>query len=418
MISQETRFSSRVRQRAIGVELPLITAAYLAYLGGLLTGFGGFAWVAVSCAAITSAITLARRRPEHAGLGLVFAAASIIAVSTAPLERPTARTGHRVAPTDILSWVRARAGRSIDATFGDDAPLARALLIADQRQIPTEMRDRYAAAGLIHMLSISGLHVAVIAAAIELFFQVARMSRRVSLYGAFIATAVYVAVIGAPPPALRSSAMLGTAMASRIWQRPTSPWAAWAIGAFAPLYQSRTALDVGYQLSVLGMCALVAAGVVWRRHLANRLGGWKGKLGRELVTSLIACAVTAPLVAWVFGRVSLIAPLSNLIAAPIITLAQPVLFLALLVAPITALGHFFAQAVHPLLFAFDWVAWAAASTPGASITVATTLTTAMLAGVAAVSLVVACAGRFPARPAITGLAALATMVVLPGFPLS
>ena len=374
--------------------------------------------MAVPCSAIAAAIGLARRRLEYGGLALVFAAAAMIAVSTAPPDRPTAHGGRQEAPSDILSRVRARAGRSIDATFGDDAALARALLIADQQQIPTEMRDRYAAAGLIHMLSISGLHVAVIAAAIELFFQVARVPRRVSLYGAFIATAVYVAIIGAPPPALRSSAMLGAAMASRIWQRPTSPWAAWAIGAFAPLYQSRTALDVGYQLSVLGMCALVAAGVVWRRHLANRLGGWKGKLGRELVTSLIACAVTAPLVAWVFGRVSLIAPLSNLIAAPIITLAQPVLFLALLVAPITGLARFFAQAVHPLLFAFDWVAWAAASTPGAAITVATTLTTAMLAAVAAVCLVVACAGRFPARPAITGLAALATMVVLPAFPFS
>lgn len=76
--------------------------------------------------------------------------------------------------------------------------MARALLIADQRQIPTEMRDRYAAAGLIHMLSISGLHVAVIAAAMELLFQVARMSRRVSLFGAFITTGIYVAIIGAP----------------------------------------------------------------------------------------------------------------------------------------------------------------------------------------------------------------------------
>jgi competence protein ComEC len=67
-----------------------------------------------------------------------------------------------------MSRIRARAARSIDNTFGEDAPLARALLIADQHQIPTEMRDRYASAGLIHMLSISGLHVAVIAAAMEL----------------------------------------------------------------------------------------------------------------------------------------------------------------------------------------------------------------------------------------------------------
>jgi competence protein ComEC len=109
------------------------------------------------------------------------------------------------------------------------------------------------------MLSISGLHVAVIAAAMELLFQVARMSRRASLLGAFIATGVYVAVIGAPPPALRSAAMLGVSMASRLSQRPTSPWAAWALGAFVPLVQPRVAVDVGYQLSVLGMCALVAA---------------------------------------------------------------------------------------------------------------------------------------------------------------
>jgi competence protein ComEC len=357
-------------------------------------------------------------RTDRSALALIFAATAILAVTTEPPERPTAHPQKRELPSDILTRVRARAARSIDRTFGDDAPLARALLIADQHQVPTEMRDRYAAAGLIHMLSISGLHVAVIAAAMELLFQVARMSRRVSLLGAFIATGIYVAVIGAPPPALRSAGMMGVAMASRLSQRPTSPWAAWALGAFVPLVQPRVAVDVGYQLSVLGMCALVAAGSLWRRHLAKRLDGWKGKITRELVTSVVACAVTAPLVAWVFGRVSLIAPLSNLVAAPVITLAQPILFLALLVSPLGELARFFAQAVHPLLFAFDWIAWAAASTPGAAITVTTTLVTALLAALAAVALVVACASRYPARPAIIGLATLATMVVLPPFSLS
>ena len=279
------------------------------------------------------------------------------------------------------------------------------------------MRDRYAAAGLVHMLSISGLHVAVIAAAMELLFQVARMSRRASLLGAFVATGLYVAVIGAPPPALRSAAMLGVAMAARLAQRPTSPWAAWAIGAFVPLFSPRTMLDVGYQLSVLGMCALVAAGSLCRRHLANRIEGWKGKVSRELLTSIVACAVTAPLVAWVFGRLSLIAPVSNLVAAPIITLAQPVLFLALLLAPVGALARFCAQAVHPLLLAFDGIASSAASVPGAAITVTTTLPTALLAALAAGALVLACVSRFPSRPAITGIAALAAMAALPAIPL-
>ena len=384
----------------------------------MLAGFGGFAWIAVLAASIAFVAALCRARTERSALALIFAAAAILAVTTEPPERPTAHPRKREPPSDILTRVRVRAARSIDRTFGDDAPLARALLIADQHQVPTEMRDRYAAAGLIHMLSISGLHVAVIAAAMELLFQVACMSHRVSLLGAFIATGIYVAVIGAPPPALRSAGMMGVAMASRLSQRPTSPWAAWALGAFVPLIQPRIAVDVGYQLSVLGMCALVAAGSLWRRHLGRRLDGWKGKITRELVTSIVACAVTAPLVAWVFGRVSLIAPLSNLVAAPVITLAQPILFLALLVSPLGALARFFAQAVHPLLFAFDWIAWAAASTPGAAITVTTTLVTALLAALAAVALVVACASRYPARPALVGLAALATMVMFPPFSLS
>jgi competence protein ComEC len=341
-----------------------------------------------------------------------------VAATSPPASLPLSAALTSREPTDLLTRIRTRAGRSIDRTFGEDAPLARALLIADQRQIPTEMRDRYASAGLIHMLSISGLHVAVIAAAMELLFQVARMPRRVALLGAFVTTGVYVAVIGAPPPALRSAAMLGVTMISRLAQRPTSPWAAWAIGAFVPLYASRTVLDVGYQLSVLGMCALVAAGSLWRKHLAKRITGRKAGLAKEMITSLVACAVTAPLVAWVFGRISLIAPISNLIASPVITLAQPVLFLAMLLAPLGSLAQFVAQAVHPLLFAFDWIATAAASIPGAAITVATTLATALLAGIAAAALVVACVSRHPARPAITAIGALAVMTAVPSFALA
>ena len=65
-------------------------------------------------------------------IALVFAAAVILAAATPAPERPTAHQKKPQAPTDVLSRVRARAARSIDRTFGEDAPLARALLIADQ----------------------------------------------------------------------------------------------------------------------------------------------------------------------------------------------------------------------------------------------------------------------------------------------
>jgi len=401
-----------------GALLPLITTTYLAYVGGLLAGFNDRAWIAVLASVAFAGVAFARGRQIAAALAVVFAAAAIIGAATPPPQRPAAKFAQGAQTRDLLTRVRSRAAQVIDRTFGDDAPIARALLIADQHEIPTEMRDRYASAGLIHMLSISGLHVAVIAAAMELLFQVARLSRRASLLGAFFTTAVYVAVIGAPPPALRSAAMLGVGMVSRMAQRPTSPWAAWAVGAFVPLVQPIVAADVGYQLSVLGMAALVAAGALWKRHFAKRVDGWKGKIAQDLITSLVACAITAPLVAWVFGRISLIAPLSNLIAAPVITLAQPILFLALLAGPIVGVARFFAGAVHPLLFAFDWIATAAATMPGAAVTVAATSVVAVLGALAAGSLIVACVSRFPAQPTLLGFAALAAIVVTPMLPIS
>src|SRR5579885_2263040 len=52
----------------------------------------------------------------------------------------------------VLRRMRAACGRAIDRTFGEDAPLVRALLIADRHELSPEMRDRYAAAGLAHIL--------------------------------------------------------------------------------------------------------------------------------------------------------------------------------------------------------------------------------------------------------------------------
>jgi competence protein ComEC len=317
--------------------------------------------------------------------------------------------------TKVLVRIRSQAAERIDRIFGADAPMARALLIADQREIPSEMRNRYAAAGLVHMLSISGLHVAVIAAAMELLFQVARVSPRAALMSAFASTVAYVAIIGAPAPAVRSAAMLGVAMATRLSQRPTSPWAALAIGGFAPLFDPRTVLDLGYQLSVLGMCGLIAGGIVTRRELGT-LTGWRLHISRELLISLIACAVTAPLVAFTFGEISLIAPFSNLIAAPVIGVAQPMLFLALVLAPAEGLAQFCAQAVHPLLVVFDRIATTASSIPGASVGVYTTWLTAIFAAIAAGAIVAACVSRFPARPAMVAVSSLSLMVVIPASP--
>ena len=395
------------------VVLPLVALAYIAFVAGLLSGFSGSAWICVVVAAIVGIAGAMKRSPTIAALSLILAAGAAIAVTSPPPAARVKIEAHRPGPLERL---RLRAGRVIDRDFGSDAPLARALLIADQSQLDLRIRDRFAAAGLVHMLSISGLHVAVIAAAMQLMFQVLGAGRRGSLIAAVAMTAVYVLIIGAPPPAVRSALMLSAAAVSKLLQRPSSQWAALGVGAFVPLVSPRTALDVGYQLSVLGMCALFAAGTINRRYLAPRMSGLKRRIARDLLTSVMACVVTAPLVAWTFGRLSLIGPVSNLAAGPVIGLTQPILFLSLLLAPIPSAAQFVAGAAHPLLALFDAIAARSAAIPFSSIIVATTKPAAVLAAIAVGALLVAASSRFPLRAGVTGAAALSALVWLPALP--
>ncbi|MDQ3697248.1 MAG: DNA internalization-related competence protein ComEC/Rec2 [Gemmatimonadota bacterium] len=347
------------------------------------------------------AVVVARGDIGPAGEGIIVRGASI-------LETPERRS---------LIALRARSGSAIDRLFGVDAPLVRALLIADTRSLDPALRDRFAAAGLVHMLSISGLHVAIVAAAVELLMQAMRLRRTHALLAATFVTALYVAVIGAPAPAVRSGAMLAVVTACRLLGRATSPWAALAVGAWLPLLlDSRTVGNIGWQLSVIGIAALIASGALARRWIAPRLEGWRADVARTLLASAVATGATAPIVAWHFGQLSLVAPITNVLATPVIAVLQPALFLALVAAPIPAAGSFVADGSKPLLHAFDAIATAGAALPLASVGVTPDFVTVVLAGAAVAALLAACLTRYPARPLVAALAALAGAVWAPLMP--
>ena len=308
-------------------------------------------------------------------------------------------------PGALARW-RSTVGRNLDLRFGADAPLVRALLIADMTDLSPTVRDRFSAAGLSHMLSVSGLHVGLIAVAVSLLAQVAGVpSRRASAIVVTLTT-VYVIAIGAPLPAVRAAVMLGISSASVALQRPTSAWAGLAVGAMAPFFSPGAVLDVGFQLSVVGIVALVAAGAISKRWEWLSVGGWRGTLYRSLVASTAATLLTAPLVAATFGKVSFVAPISNLVAVPIMAVLQPMLFLAAVLLPLGPAAQFVADACHPLIAAIDLIASLSARLPGASVSVVTDSTTMALACASATAFVVASVSRFPWRAILAGVAAL------------
>ncbi|MFN5153977.1 MAG: ComEC/Rec2 family competence protein, partial [Gemmatimonadota bacterium] len=124
-------------------------------------------------AAAGSVVRVRRAEPTGSDRGLLLREAQLTLVrGPGPLDR----------------W-RNQVGASLDRRFGPDGPAARALLIADTRGLSPELRDRYADAGLVHILSISGLHVAIVGGALLLLFQAVRLPL-VTARLAAVATAV------------------------------------------------------------------------------------------------------------------------------------------------------------------------------------------------------------------------------------
>ncbi|HUO52953.1 MAG TPA: DNA internalization-related competence protein ComEC/Rec2 [Gemmatimonadaceae bacterium] len=360
--------------------------------------------------ALRAAITVARGR---AAAGDAVRVRGDAAVTARGIRIVHAELSPETGGSVLAAW-RAASGARIDTLYRADAPLVRALLIADQRAVDPALRDRFAAAGIVHMLSISGLHVAIIAAAVRLLFLALRLRPAAASLATIAVIAAYVAMIGAPPPAVRSGAMLALAALSRVVQRPLAAWGVLAVGGAIPLLLDlRAATDLGWQLSVLGMASLIAAGALVKRRIAPRLPGWAAGATGVAVISTVATLASAPLVAWHFGRVSAVAPLTNVLATPVMAVLQPALFLSLVLGPWPAAAQLVADAAHPLLRAFEFVAAAGGAMPGASIGVAPTLMQALLAGAAAIALLAACAARDPWRPLVGALALCAAALWCP-----
>jgi len=312
--------------------------------------------------------------------------------------------------------MRSASSRAIDRTFRGDAPLVRALLIADRHDLSRDLQDRFAAAGLAHILSISGMHIAIIAVALRLCLELVGVARQRADIASVIVVVFYVALIGAPTPAVRSAAMLAALFVSRATQRPTSGWSILTLGAAQPVFDPRVALDLGYQLTVIGVAAIIAAGQFIKRLGVDRLPPPSGTVLASIIGATVATIASAPLVAWVFGRVSVAAPLTNLAAGPLITLAQPMLFCGMVLAPIPAIATLFADAAHPLLIGLDRVAAIGAAIPHGSVQVAPTLFAAIVSGVMSGAVIVLCASRDWVRPAIVAASSASILVWLPIAP--
>lgn len=321
------------------------------------------------------------RRVEPVGLLLVDRLAPAV---------PVEAVGRDPGPFRPLVSARTGARRRVERVFGDRAPLAASLLLAQRDGLDREVRERFARAGLSHLLAISGLHVGLIAGILLLLTGALRLGKRKGAGLAALGTLGYVAFLGAPHSAARAALQIGMVLAARTLQRPARTEAVIAAAALALLVAEPAALfGPGFQLSFAGVAGILA----FRRPLLGRLhrlaavrvggrraGRW---LADGLATSVAATVSTAPIVAWHFGRVAPIGVVANLVAIPLLSATVPTLALALLAGLVwVPAGRFLASAASVLLDGLDATASAAAAVPGGAVAVPASVALVLTVGAA------------------------------------
>jgi competence protein ComEC len=295
------------------------------------------------------------RADEISGRVVVFARASdfggVIAGQpvrfTARINRPTRHdltvavlnaSGH---PTMGQASAVQRAAHTVRSRFAavarealpaDQAAMLPALVLGDTAAVSAETSRDFRAAGMTHLTAVSGANVTIVCAAV--LFSARLIGPRAAVALAALALLTFVIVVQPTASVLRAAVMGAIALAGMLSSRRRQAIPALSAAVLILLVVApHLAVDVGFALSVLATAALVVIAPVWSRRLIGR--GCPKPLADALAVAWAAHVVTAPLVAGISGRLSLVAAVANLAVAAAI-------------APITVLGS--AAAVLCLLW--------------------------------------------------------------------
>lgn len=216
-----------------------------------------------------------------------------------------------------LAWLsRNWLSDGLKARLNDrQADLARGMVLGDTGGLSSRDMSVYSRTGLVHILSVSGLHMAL---ALAIFIWIGRragMSRRALAWMALVGAVAYAMVCGMPVPCQRALFLFGLALLARALDLESDLLNSLALGAVVILLEQPGALfEAGCQLSFgVSLCLVLLTPAISER-LPEAWPRWL-KLG--LAGTAAAELGSIPLVAWHFSVFSWPSLFASVVTAPL-----------------------------------------------------------------------------------------------------
>lgn len=332
-----------------------------------LTLSGGRAIAASQPGAVISALAVLRPPPEPAlpdgydfarwawfqgigGVGFVYGTPRVVrAPPPGVMDRLNSRLDDlRLSMTDRIE----------QAIPGPDGSIAAALITGERGEIDPDDNQAYRDSGLAHVLSISGVHLAlaglgvfwVLRALLALWPRVALTQpiKKWAALGALLGSAFYLAISGGGSPADRSFLMLSMMLLGVLLDRPALSMRSVAMAALVILiFQPEDVIDPSFQMSFGAVVGLIAL-AEWQSARPAQIVQPVGRVARiwqkarryvlgALIVSVVATLATTPMAIYHFDRAAAYSLIANLLAEPVVAFViMPAAAVAVVVMPIGA----------------------------------------------------------------------------------
>jgi competence protein ComEC len=273
-----------------------------------------------------------------------------------------------------------------DVIPGQNGAIAAALITGEEGAIDENTQTAFRNSGLSHVLSISGLHLALaggmffwVLRALLAAFPIIALNYPIKKWAAVAAlagAAFYLVISGADSPAVRSYIMLAMMFAGILFDRPALSMRSVAFAAaIILLWQPEALIAPGFEMSFAAVTGLIAFAEWEQARRAKRVdtgiapgivGKIRSYISGILAASLVATIASSPFAIFHFDRAPQYGLLANLLALPVAsfvimpaaTAAMVLMPLSLDRLPLIVMG----KGVGVMLAIAEWVA----SLPGAS----------------------------------------------------
>ncbi len=221
-----------------------------------------------------------------------------------------------------LANIRESFSRGLTETVSArDRAAVMAMLFGGYVDLDTALVENFTTTGIVHILSVSGSHMALLAGIVLWLGDVLRLRRRVIFALLTGVVLLYSLMSGLIPPVVRSGLMAIAAFGAFVWGRGDSRDGGRLLIILAVallIYQPRWLYDISFQLSFLATAGLIYIAPTVTSLLTDR--GVSRWLAMGLAVTFGANVTTLPIISWYFNQFSFSSFIANLLVVPLVDL--------------------------------------------------------------------------------------------------